>query len=101
MRTAPKSKNSKSQVQRDFTGDKPEIGAADPGKTRRKAVVASSAFKEVTNQEKHQLIAEAAYFRAERRNFIPGYELEDWLIAEAEIEMKLPDRDMNSRSRKA
>jgi hypothetical protein len=30
-------------------------------------------------------IAEAAYFRAERRGFAPGSETEDWLAAEAEI----------------
>ncbi len=34
-------------------------------------------------------IAEAAYFRAERRGFAPGHELEDWLAAEREIEGRL------------
>jgi hypothetical protein len=29
-------------------------------------------------------IAEAAYFRAERRGFVPGKELDDWLEAEKE-----------------
>ena len=33
----------------------------------------------------HRVIAVAAYYRAERRNFEPGHELEDWLNAEAEI----------------
>jgi hypothetical protein len=32
------------------------------------------------------LVAEAAYFRAERRGFEPGYEMADWLEAEKEIE---------------
>lgn len=32
------------------------------------------------------LIAEAAYFKAERRGFEPGYEMADWLEAEKEIE---------------
>jgi hypothetical protein len=31
------------------------------------------------------MIAEAAYYRAERRGFAPGFELEDWLAAEREI----------------
>ena len=31
------------------------------------------------------LIAERAYFRAEKRGFAPGHELEDWLAAEREI----------------
>jgi hypothetical protein len=33
----------------------------------------------------HKAIAEAAYFRAERRGFVPGYEFDDWLAAETEI----------------
>jgi hypothetical protein len=32
------------------------------------------------------MIAEAAYFRAERRGFVVGGELDDWLAAEAEID---------------
>lgn len=35
------------------------------------------------------LIATAAYFRAERRRFEPGHELEDWLLAEREIDTVL------------
>jgi hypothetical protein len=34
---------------------------------------------------RHAMIAEAAYYRAERRGFAPGFELEDWLYCEAEI----------------
>ncbi|MGA7980170.1 MAG: DUF2934 domain-containing protein [Chromatiaceae bacterium] len=30
-------------------------------------------------------IREAAYFKAEQRGFAPGYELDDWLEAEAEL----------------
>jgi hypothetical protein len=30
-------------------------------------------------------IAEAAYYRAERRGFAPGNEVDDWLAAEADI----------------
>jgi hypothetical protein len=32
------------------------------------------------------LIAQAAYFRAEKRGFAPGRELQDWFEAKAEIE---------------
>jgi len=31
-------------------------------------------------------IAIAAYYRAERRGFLPGHEQEDWLAAEREID---------------
>lgn len=30
-------------------------------------------------------IAELAYLKAERRGFVPGYELDDWLEAEQEV----------------
>ena len=32
-----------------------------------------------------EMVSEAAYYRAERRGFAEGYELDDWLEAEAEI----------------
>ena len=35
--------------------------------------------------ERRDRIATAAYFRAERRGFEPGHELEDWLDAECEV----------------
>ena len=37
-------------------------------------------------QERHRLISEAAYFRAEARGFVPGFEEVDWLEAEQEVE---------------
>ena len=35
--------------------------------------------------ERHRRIAEAAYFRAERRGFAPGHEHDDWLDAETSV----------------
>lgn len=40
---------------------------------------------------RRQMIAEAAYYRAERRGFAPGNEMADWLQAEADID-DLPER---------
>ncbi len=40
----------------------------------------------VTPEQRHFMIAEAAYYRAERRGFEGGYEWQDWLDAEMEIE---------------
>jgi len=36
-----------------------------------------------TGAERYRWIAHAAYLRAERRSFVPGKEIEDWLAAEA------------------
>jgi hypothetical protein len=38
-----------------------------------------------TSEELKELIAVAAYYLAERRNFEPGHDLEDWLSAEAQV----------------
>jgi hypothetical protein len=45
--------------------------------------------KRVSEDERRAMIARAAYFRAERRNFAPGQELEDWVAAEAEVDHHL------------
>ncbi|MBL8381406.1 MAG: DUF2934 domain-containing protein [Burkholderiales bacterium] len=36
--------------------------------------------------QRKTMIAECAYFRAQRRGFAPGHELEDWLAAEREVD---------------
>ena len=38
-----------------------------------------------SSEQLHQIIAVTAYYLAERRNFEPGHEMEDWLNAEAQI----------------
>ena len=42
-------------------------------------------------EERRRRVAEAAYYRAERRGFESGHEEEDWLEAEREI-----DEDLDS-----
>ncbi len=37
---------------------------------------------------RQQRIAEIAYYRAQKRNFEPGHEVEDWLAAEAVIDQR-------------
>jgi hypothetical protein len=44
---------------------------------------------DITLEQKLQMIAEAAYFRAERRGFVGGNPTEDWAAAEAEVEARL------------
>ena len=48
------------------------------------------------------MIAEAAYYKAERRNFSPGYEIHDWLEAKREIiKLTSPDKPGNWSRNKA
>lgn len=39
--------------------------------------------------DRYASIALAAYFRSQHRGFKPGYEMEDWLAAEAEVDQRL------------
>ena len=50
-------------------------------------VTHSATFIEPHNRQ--AMIQDAAYFRAERRGFDPGHELDDWLEAEREIDAAL------------
>jgi chromosome segregation ATPase len=52
----------------------------------------SSAHK-VSAGQRRQMIAEAAYFRAERRGFDAGDPIKDWMEAEAEVDARLKASD--------
>ncbi len=60
---------------------------ASPSKAIDDSVAESSPLPAsgVDAAEQWRRIAEAAYYRAERREFCPGCEMEDWLAAEREI----------------
>ncbi len=42
-----------------------------------------------TPTERQHMIERAAYFRSQQRGFVPGFEMEDWLAAEAEVDQGL------------
>jgi Protein of unknown function (DUF2934) len=46
----------------------------------------------VSAKEREKLISDAAYFRCAARGFKPGYDLEDWLAAEAHTDDLLMHR---------
>jgi hypothetical protein len=70
-----------------------------PPSTSQVESAASGEGSEISNEARYMMIQEAAYWRAERRGFEPGFELEDWLAAENEIDSLLEagDRDVNSQ----
>ena len=62
----------------------------------RQAVAPKAAVvkvRQITAADRRQMIAEAAYLRAERRGFAPGGEIEDWLAAEEEVDALLAADD--------
>ncbi len=81
------------------TGDSTSArkGTRIPVTARKKALAKSSSTRKtakaklpavehpIDEAERHAMIAQSAYFRAERRGFAHGEELNDWLEAEREI----------------
>lgn len=51
----------------------------------------------VSAKERYQMIAEAAYFRAEKRGFTGGSIEEDWIQAEAEIDHLLQEQEKTQK----
>jgi hypothetical protein len=58
----------------------PDIVATTVSRVVRKDV------EPLTDEQRRELIAVAAYYWAERRNFQPGHEDEDWRAAEVQID---------------
>jgi PHD/YefM family antitoxin component YafN of YafNO toxin-antitoxin module len=56
---------------------------------RRKAAPSKGADAVIDKRARYEMIARMAYFRAEKRNFEPGWELEDWLESERMIDRML------------
>lgn len=89
------------EVVRSRAPRRPETGAA-ARRPRSVAVLSDSAaddamespFAEGVHDEldadlRHRMVSEAAYYLAERRGFEEGYEVEDWLQAEADVDHML------------
>jgi hypothetical protein len=56
---------------------------------QREAPLQSNLRAELPQEELRRQIAEAAYYRAQRRGFAPGREEQDWIEAEAEVMTRL------------
>jgi hypothetical protein len=71
---------------------KPRRGAVKTvAKLKPSAATRSAAV--VDTQSVRELVAAEAYFLAERRGFIAGHELEDWITAERVVESRLHSMD--------
>jgi hypothetical protein len=49
---------------------------------------ATSASSRIDPEVRRQMVAAEAYFRAERRGFAAGQEVEDWIAAESEVDAR-------------
>ncbi len=62
---------------------------AKKDKANGSSTQAPPARPELAAYPREELVAVAAYYRAERRGFAPNDEISDWLEAEAEVESLL------------
>lgn len=79
----------------------PKAAASKPAASKSTAAAKSAAPKKstpakkgnghtsVTPEQRYRMICDAAYFRAERRGFVGGNPAQDWVEAEAEINLML------------
>lgn len=68
--------------------DEPKVAKAVKAPAVKKAP-AKKAANSVTPEQRYEMIATAAYYLAERRGFTGGYDMHDWIAAEAEIDTQL------------
>jgi hypothetical protein len=87
-------------------GNKPEMqtatetkrGQAQEEPSKPLARATASHQTQLSPEKLHELVAVAAYYHAEQRQFAPGLELDDWLAAEAEIQQRMASEAKNTIS---
>ena len=70
----------------------PKVAA--PRKLR--AAADTRVTQEITPETRHEMIATAAFLRAEQRCFASGDPMEDWLAAEREVDTLLNERAIHA-----
>jgi hypothetical protein len=48
----------------------------------------------ITNEERYRMVQEAAYHLSEKQNFEPGNDMDNWLLAEMEIETLMKTKNI-------
>jgi hypothetical protein len=106
---APGNENRGNESQGNDNRRKEENDRARAEALRERSATAQSSDAQITggslerreipsfSDSREQRIAEAAYWRAERRGFEPGHELDDWLQAEREIDDQRTDPSLDQR----
>jgi hypothetical protein len=59
-----------------------------PGMVVLESETASAATSSIDPEVRRQMVAAEAYFRAERRGFAAGQEVEDWIAAESVVDSR-------------
>lgn len=91
MTTRPRTGPSRTKKTAAPRADKP---SADQPSSNTEVTATQLERREIPSfsESREARIAEAAYWRAERRGFTAGQELDDWLAAEKEVDDDIADR---------
>jgi len=69
--------------------------AAKPAVAPKKKAVSKPVSKPVISpRERYEMVAKMAYYRAEKRDFAPGHEKQDWLECEQIIDQMIKNNDL-------
>jgi hypothetical protein len=79
MESTPRPNRSRANSHTQHAEAQPEIDSTTAINVTRHDV------EPLTDEQRRELISVAAYYLAERRNFEPGHETEDWLAAELQV----------------
>jgi hypothetical protein len=71
--------------------DTTTTSTAKRSRAPKRAVESTSTAAAVSAEDRRRMIAEAAYYRALDRNFEGGDPVDDWLVAEHEVNQRVPD----------
>lgn len=74
----------------------PIIAVEEPGATPDQPF-AEGAQDAIDADLRHRMISETAYWRYVKRGYADGYDLDDWLQAEAEVDHLLLNRPVSGR----
>ena len=97
-KVAAKKVTTKKTVTKKVATKKATVAKKSPTPAAKKVAAARSSSaqapvqQEVSHQERYEMIANMAYFRAEQRGFEPGWEVHDWLESERIIDERLRNR---------
>jgi hypothetical protein len=67
------------------TANAPRSAKKSNGAAKSEALPGAIATQALCSVSRDEMIAVAAYYRAQQRGFTPGAAMDDWILAEAEI----------------
>lgn len=62
---------------------------ASQARQKKSLLVQTENNREISEEERYRMVAEAAYFNAEHHGFQGGDPVRDWFLAEKQIEQQL------------